>query len=65
MMWNLPTEAEINGRKYPIRNKCDYRVVLDVIEALNDTELPDREKAYCAMYIFYEDISSAPTSRKP
>lgn len=60
MMWDLPIDVEIDGIKYPIRNKCDYRVVLDVIGALNDNELPDREKVYCALYIFYENISSCP-----
>lgn len=57
MIWDLPIDVEINGKKYPIRNKCDYRVVLDVICALNDNELTDEEKIKCALFIFYEDIS--------
>ncbi len=57
MIWNLPTAVEINGIKHPIRNKCDYRVVLDVICALNDKELTDEEKLKCALFIFYEDVS--------
>lgn len=57
MMWDLPISVEINGRHHPIRNKCDYRVVLDVICALNDNELTDEEKIKCALFIFYEDIS--------
>ena len=44
MMWDLPIAVEINGKQHPIRNKCDYRVVLDVICALNDNELTDEEK---------------------
>ena len=36
-----------------IRNKCDFRVVLDVIEALNDEDLTEQEKIQCALYIFY------------
>ena len=58
MMWDLPIAVEINGKKHPIRNKCDYRVVLDVICALNDNELTDEEKVKCALFIFYEDIST-------
>ena len=57
MMWDLPISVEINGKNHPIRNKCDYRVVLDVICALNDNELTDEEKVKCALFIFYEDIS--------
>ena len=56
-MWDLPIAVEINGKTHPIRNKCDYRVVLDVICALNDNELTDEEKIKCALFIFYEDIS--------
>lgn len=58
MMWDLPIAVEINGKDHPIRNKCDYRVVLDVICALNDNELTDEEKVKCALFIFYEDISA-------
>lgn len=57
-MWDLPLSVEINGEKQLIRNKCDYRVVLDVISALNDNDLTDDEKIQCALYIFYEDIST-------
>lgn len=57
MIWDLPIDVEINGKKHLIRNKCDYRVVLDVICALNDNELTDEEKIKCALFIFYEDIS--------
>lgn len=57
MMWDLPTHVEINGKSHAIRNKCDYRVVLDVICALNDNELTEEEKVKCALVIFYEDTS--------
>ena len=58
MMCDLPIAVEINGKSHPIRNKCDYRVVLDVICALNDSELTYEEKVKCALFIFYEDISA-------
>jgi hypothetical protein len=56
-MWDLPITVKINGVQHPIRNKCDYRIVLDVICALNDQELTDEEKIKCALFIFYEDIT--------
>ena len=55
-MWDLPTSVEIDGVSYKIRNDCDFRVVLDCIVALNDNELTDEEKIYCALFIFYEEF---------
>lgn len=57
MMWDLPIFVEISNKKHRIRNNCDFRVVLDVIRALNDEELTDDEKAKCALIIFYDDVS--------
>ena len=54
-MWDLPLSVEINGNEYIIRNKCDYRVVLDVIAALNDEELEMQHRVECALFIFYEN----------
>ena len=56
-MWDLPTSVEIDGTEYKITNKCDYRMVLDVICALNDNELDDEQKVKTALYVFYEDIT--------
>lgn len=55
MMWDLPLSVNIDGTQYSIRNKCDYRVVLDVICALQDDELSMEERFHCALLIFYED----------
>lgn len=57
MMWDLPLSVKIDGKEYNIRNKCDYRVVLDVIAVIKATELTSEEKAKCALFIFYEDLS--------
>ena len=56
-MWDLPISVEIDGKEYAITNKCDYRMVLDVICALNDNELDDEQKVKTALYVFYEDIT--------
>ena len=57
MIWSLPVSVDIDGKQHFIRNKCDYRVILDVICALNDNELTEEEKIKCALFIFYEDVS--------
>ena len=57
MMWDLPISVEIDGTEYAIRNKCDYRAVLDVISALNDEELEMEYRIECALFIFYEDLT--------
>lgn len=54
--WDLPTTVEIDGTEYKIRNKCDYRVVLDVISILNDNEFDDDDKIKGSLCIFYEDL---------
>jgi hypothetical protein len=53
MMWSLPIFVEIGGTKYPIRNKCDFRVVLDVISSLSDEELEMEQRVECALFQFY------------
>jgi hypothetical protein len=58
MIETLPLSVEINGENFAIRNKCDYRVVLDAISALNDVELSEQEKIQCALYVFYEDAEN-------
>lgn len=57
MQWELPKFVEIDGAEHKIRNDCDYRVVLDVISALNDKELDEQYRVQCALFIFYEDLS--------
>ena len=54
-IYTLPYSVEIEGKTLPIRNDCDFRVVLDVIEALNDNDLTEEEKYRCALFIFYGD----------
>lgn len=53
MMWSLPISVQIDGTEYAIRNKCDYRVVLDVISALNDEDLEMEYRVECALFQFY------------
>lgn len=59
MTWDFPVSVAADGKKYQIRNRCDYRVVLDVLEALNDEELPPEYRIECALRIFYKDFTDA------
>lgn len=56
-MYELPTEITIEGRPYNIRNRGDYRVILDAFSALEDTELEQKERVISALIIFYEDFN--------
>lgn len=56
-MYELPTEIEIAGRPYHIRNRGDYRMILDVFSVLEDPELDGSERIISALIIFYEDLN--------
>lgn len=55
-MYELPTEIEIAGHPYPIRNRGDYRMVLDAFSVLEDTELEQEERLISALIIFYDGM---------
>lgn len=57
MIWDLPIDVEINGKRFAICNKCDYRVVLSVIRTLEADDISDQEKIAIALMNFYEDLS--------
>lgn len=62
-MYELPTFIMIDGIKYPIRNKGDYRVILDILVMLEDANLSEQEKAICTLKIFYEDWIQIPEDK--
>jgi hypothetical protein len=57
-MYELPTEIELGNIQYGIRNRGDYRVVLDIFSCLEDPELDSTERIISALIIFYEDLNS-------
>lgn len=57
-MFDLPTSLEVNGKMLPIRQRGDYRMVLDCFGALNDSELDDADRVLSSLIIFYEDLNS-------
>lgn len=54
MNTELPLKVEVNNNIHYIREKCDYRVILDVIEIMNDNDLDNLTKVKLALYSFYE-----------
>ncbi len=56
MNYDLPCCIEINGEEHPIRKRGHYKVILDVIAALNDDELTEQQRIQAALIIFYEDV---------
>lgn len=56
-MFDLPISVTIEDREYPIRNKGDYRMVLDCFDALNDNQLSQENRIVTALIIFYDNVS--------
>lgn len=57
-MYEIPTTIELSGKEFNIRNKGDYRTILDCFLALEDAELDKRERLFSSLIIFYEDVNS-------
>lgn len=57
-MYDLPTQVEIEGKMFDIRNNGDYRVILDTIAAFQDTEISEEERIISALIVFYADINT-------
>ena len=57
-MYEIPTKIFIEGEEFSIRNSGDYRMVLDCFKALQDAELNPKERVFCSLLIFYENINS-------
>lgn len=54
MIGELPTTLTVNGEQLAIRS--DFRVVLNIIQAMNDPELSDQEKCYVTLRCLYVDF---------
>ena len=66
--WKLPTFLNVGGRDYKIRT--DYRVILDILAAMNDPDIFEpgmsqeemqQEKVMTMLQILYIDFDSMPT----
>lgn len=65
--WELPTSLEVGGKEYDIRT--DYRVILDILAAMNDPEIFEPgmtedekkiEQTMTMLQILYIDFDSIP-----
>ena len=58
-MFDLPIAITIGDKQFPIRNKGDYRMVLDCFATLNDMELDEKARTIACLIIFYDGMNSA------
>lgn len=56
MIYELPETIEVGGVGQPIM--WDYRPILDILCALNDPDLSDSDRIFCALYIFYPGLEN-------
>ena len=49
MSYGLPKSVEINGKEFAIR--YDYRVILDIFEAMNDPDSSEEDRALDVLQI--------------
>lgn len=56
-MYDIPQSIVLDGKSYGIRNRGDYRMVLDCFSALEDVDLTPEERTLACLMIFYEDIN--------
>ena len=52
-VWSLPQSICINGQECAIRS--DFRAILDILSAYNDSQFNDQEKTMIMLKIFYKD----------
>ena len=58
MIYDLPEALEFGGREWAIWT--DYRDVLNILEAFEDPDLSDDEKAYVCLCCLYRDFAEIP-----
>lgn len=56
-MYSIPTEIVLAKQSFAIRNRGDFRMVLDCFVALQDAELTSEERVIASLIIFYEDLN--------
>ena len=56
-MYSLPTTVKVKDREFHIRDKGDYRMVLDCFSALQDEELSEDYRVLASLLIFYNEFT--------
>ena len=57
-MYELPTSIVLGDQELTVRNRGDFRTVIDCFRALEDPELSKQERILSCLIIFYEDFNS-------
>lgn len=63
-MYDIPVSVQVGDKQYNIRNKGDFRMVLDCFAALDDEQLTEQERILASVVIFYEDMHSVEDTNK-
>ena len=63
-MYDIPVSVQVGDKQYNIRNKGDFRMVLDCFVALDDEQLTEQERILACIIIFYEDMHSVEDTNK-
>lgn len=58
MEYDLPQKVNISGSAFEIR--YDFRVILDIFEALNDPDMDNQERVIAVLAMFYPDYKNLP-----
>ena len=57
-MYRLPTKVTVNDLEFNIRERGDFRMVLDCFKALQDVELSEDYRVLASLLIFYNELNS-------
>lgn len=57
-MYELPITVPVQGTVYNIRNKADYRIILDIIATFEDASLTHEEKIVISLIMFYDCLET-------
>jgi hypothetical protein len=56
-MYRLPTKVKIDDLEFNIRERGDFRMVLDCFKALQDEELSEDYRVLASLLIFYNELN--------
>lgn len=56
MDYGLPTSVTIDGHDFPVR--YDFRVNMDIFEAINDPDMDNQERVIAVLTMFYPDYEN-------
>lgn len=56
-MYRLPTEVIVDDLEFNIRERGDFRMVLDCFKALQDEELSEDYRVLASLLIFYNELN--------